>query len=269
VAHWLVPADRPAVPAPAATLVLLRDRPGGGVEVLLMQRHRASAFAGGDYVFPGGKLEAADRATDAVAWCAGLDVATAARRLALDDTPDIALACWVGVIRETFEEVGILLAHDATGRPAQVNETAFAEYRRACQADHRAFWDMIRSERLRLSTDRVVYFAHWITPDTQPLRFDTRFFAAIMPDGQAPVADDREAIDLRWMAPDEAIAAAGRGELSLRNPTQKNLGLFAGAASASEALERVEGRRVVTVQPRVVIEGGVRRVILPDDAGYG
>jgi 8-oxo-dGTP pyrophosphatase MutT (NUDIX family) len=239
VAHWIVPVKPvPVTPLPAATLVLLRDRSVGGFEVLLIRRHAASKFAAGDFVFPGGKIEATD----------GSDGA--------------------GVIRETFEEVGILLACAEDGRLARVDDQRYAAYRHACQRDHRAFWEMLRAERLTPATDRLVYFAHWITPETQPLRFDTRFFAAATPPGQDAVADAHEITEVRWLAPREALDSNARGELPLRNPTVKNLELFDGAASAGVALGRLQGREVRTILPRVIMEGDTRRVLLPGDAGY-
>jgi 8-oxo-dGTP pyrophosphatase MutT (NUDIX family) len=271
VAHWIVPVKpTPATPSPASTLVLLRDRPPAGVEVLLIQRHRASKFAAGDYVFPGGKIEVDDNPGDAAAWCAGLDAAWAARRLGLDGDGAQALRYWIGAIRECFEEVGVLLAYGADGAPAAIGDPRFAGYRRACQADNRAFWDMLRAERLRLATDQIAYFAHWITPEERPIRFDTRFFAAPMPAGQEAVADDREIVDVRWLTPSEAFAALGRGEISLRTPTQRNLALFQGAASAAEALARVDGRPVSTIRPRLVADprGGGQRSLMPGDPGY-
>ena len=128
----------------------------------------------------------------------------------------------------------------------------FADYRRACHADNRAFWDMLRAEQLRLATDQLVYFAHWITPEERPIRFDTRFFAAPMPAGQEAVADDMEIVDVRWLTPPEAFAALERKEISLRTPTQKNLALFEGAPTVAAALARLEGRVVSTVRPRLV-----------------
>ena len=267
MSHYAVSVKQPVVPAPAATLVLLRDRPAG-FEVLLMQRHHASKFAAGDFVFPGGKLEADDNPEDAVRWCAGLDLAGAARTLGLEQAPSTALAYWVGAIRETFEEAGVLLATTADGAPVGLPAARVADYRRAIQADNRAFWSMIKAEKLRLATDRLVYFAHWITPAGLPLRFDTRFFAAPMPAGQEAVGDDHEMISLRWLAPREALDAHARGELALRNPTVRNLMLLEGA-SAAAALERLRGREVVTIQPKVVFdEHGKRRVFNPGDPGY-
>jgi 8-oxo-dGTP pyrophosphatase MutT (NUDIX family) len=269
VAHYLVPVKPPpATPVPAATLVLLRDRSAGAFDVLLIRRHGASSFAAGDFVFPGGKIEAADAPDGAAAWCRGLDPIGAARALGLDSPADRALGHWIGVIRETFEEVGILLAYAEDGRPARLDDGRSEDYRRACQDDHQAFWEMLRIERLTLATDGLVYFAHWITPEAQPLRFDTRFFAAAMPAGQEASADEREITEVRWLAPREALDANARGELPLRNPTVKNLELFDGARSAAAALERLRGREVRTILPRVIMDGDTRRVLMPGDPGY-
>ena len=269
MAHYAVPVKpTPAIPSPAATLVLLRDRPGGGVECLLMRRHLKSKFAAGDFVFPGGKIEADDNPEDAPAWCRGLEVKDAARRLGLEDVPRTALGFWIGAIRETFEEAGLLLATDAEGRPVSPDTARFAAYRRACHADNRAFWTMLRTERLRLTTDRLVYFAHWITPEEQPLRFDTRFFAAPAPAGQQASGDDHEMTDLKWLTPAEAVDAQRRGEITLRNPTVKNLMLFAGARTTTEALDGVRDREVRTIRPRVIMENGERKVLMPGDPGY-
>jgi 8-oxo-dGTP pyrophosphatase MutT (NUDIX family) len=269
VAHYAVPVKLPpAVPSPAATLVLLRDRPGEGVECLLMRRHLKSKFAAGDFVFPGGKIEADDDPADAAQWCRGFDVKDAARRLALEEAPRTALGYWIGAIRETFEEAGLLLAVDAEGRDVAVGPPRFADYRRACQTDNRAFWSMIRAERLQLATDRLVYFAHWITPEEQPLRFDTRFFAAPAPAGQEASGDDFEMTDLKWLTPREAVEAFRRGEISLRNPTVKNLLLFDGARDTAHALDRVRDRPVTTIRPRIVMANGERKVLMPGDPGY-
>jgi 8-oxo-dGTP pyrophosphatase MutT (NUDIX family) len=258
----------PATPVPAATLVLLRDRSAGGFEILLIRRHGASKFAAGDFVFPGGKIETADSPEGAAAWCRDLDATRAARALRLETPPHLALGHWIGVIRETFEEVGILLAYGEDGGPARLEDRRRADYRRACQDDHRAFWAMLQAERLTLATDGLVYFAHWITPEIQPLRFDTRFFASVMPTGQEAIADEREITEVRWFAPRDALDSSARGELSLRHPTVKNLELLDGAVSAAAALERLQEREVPTILPRVVFDGDQRRVLMPGDPGY-
>ena len=270
MAHYAVPVKpAPVTPAPAATLVLIRDRPGGSIECLLMQRHQKSKFAAGAFVFPGGKIETDDNPEDAAAWCRGLDAATAARRLSLAAAPRTALGYWIGAIRETFEEAGLLLAVDADGRDAAIEAPRLAEYRKACQSDNRAFWSLLRNEGLKLATDRLVYFAHWITPEDQPLRFDTRFFAAPAPAGQEATGDEYEMTDLRWLAPAEAVAASQRGEIMLRNPTVKNLLRFDGARTVAEALDQVRDRPVRTILPRIVVQAdGTRRALLPGEPGY-
>ncbi|MGH7334922.1 MAG: NUDIX hydrolase [Candidatus Rokuibacteriota bacterium] len=266
-----MPVKRPpATPSPAATLMLVRDHAVTGIEILLIQRHRASKFAAGDYVFAGGKVENADHAPNAAAWCVGLDAGRAARVLGLPHDADQALGYWIGAIREAFEEVGVLLAYGSDGCPARLGATRVGEYRRACQADHRAFWDMLGAEGLRLATDQLVYVAHWITPEERPLRFDTRFFAAPMPAGQAAVADDKEIVDVRWLSPAGALAACERGEISLRLPTLRNVKLFEGAVSTADALGRLDGRQIEVIRPRLISgeDGSPQRTLLPGDPGY-
>ncbi|MGH7313266.1 MAG: NUDIX hydrolase [Candidatus Rokuibacteriota bacterium] len=257
----------PPVPVPAASLVLLRDRAEGGVETLLIQRHHRSRFAPGDFVFPGGKIEVEDMPSDAEAWCAGLDGATAASTLGLADPP-AALGYWIGAVREAFEEVGVLLAYVAGGRPASLQRPRLLDHRRACQRDHRAFWELLRGEGLTLATDQLVYFAHWITPEERPLRYDTRFFAAPMPGGQDAEADEHEIVAVRWLTPAEALQARARGEISLRLPTVKNLALFDGAGSTVEALARLGGLPVAPIRPRMVTDEDRPRTLLPGDPGY-
>ncbi|MGH6689122.1 MAG: NUDIX hydrolase [Gammaproteobacteria bacterium] len=260
---------RPVTPAPAATLVLLRDKSAGGIEILLIQRHRASKFAAGDHVFPGGKIELDDNPQDAARWCAGLDVEHAARLLGVADGPRAALSYWVGAIREAFEEVGVLLAVDEAGRSPRIEATRLAEYRRACQGDNRAFWDMVRAERLTLTTDRLAYFAHWITPEENPIRFDVRFFAAPMPEGQDAEADEQEIVGVRWLSPSEAFAAQKRGEISLRRPTVANLRIFDGATSVGSAIASLAGRLIPTIRPRVITDpDGKQRALMPGDPGW-
>src|SRR6185295_14443568 len=129
----------PAIPSPAATLVLLRDRPAGPAEILMIQRHGKSKFAAGDYVFAGGKVEADDIPDDVVRFVRGLTPEESSARLGGDLAPLKALAYWVGAIREAFEEVGMLLAYDRQGEPVRFtpdNRARFEAYRAACQTEN-------------------------------------------------------------------------------------------------------------------------------------
>ena len=259
----------PAIPSTAATLVLLRDRTTAEVEALLLQRHAKSKFAAGDYVFAGGKIEADDMPPDGEGFCRGVTAVQAAARLGGGIAPRDALACWVGAIREAFEEVGVLVAYEPGGGLLRITPAAkprYEAYRAACHKANPAFFDMLRAEKLTLATDRLSYFAHWITPEEQPLRFDTRFFAAVMPREQEPVVDGHEIVDLKWLTPAEAISASKRNDIGLRFPTIKNLELVAGGgAPASVAVESLGRLPVQTIRPRVLQVDGKPLAVLPGD----
>ena len=262
----------PATPSAAATLVLLRDRSPSGVEVLLIQRHSKSKFAAGDFVFAGGKVEADDMPDDVARFCRDLTADQASARLGGALGPRDALGYWVGAIREAFEEVGILLAYGPDGNVVEItdeNRRRFEAHRAACQKANRAFFAMLRDEQLVLATDRLSYFAHWITPEENPIRFDTRFFAAVAPTGQDPVADGHEIVAVRWMTPDEAFDAMRTKEISLRTPTIKNLEIVGAALAegdgASAAVLRVGQREVRTIRPRVLTVDGRPVPVLPGD----
>lgn len=258
----------PVIPSPAATVALLRDRPDGAVETLLIRRHTKSKFAAGDYVFAGGKIEADDMPADAERFCRDLTLPAATARLGGDLDRRDALAYWVGAIREAFEEVGLLLAYGPDGdfvRLGPAEADRYAVYRDACQRANAAFFDMLRAESLILATDRLSYFAHWITPEENPIRFDTRFFAAVAPPEQAAVADGTEIVGVRWLTPEEALAALERKEITLRTPTIKNLQLLAGPGSAAERVARLGQREVPTIRPRVLTIDGKPVPVLPGD----
>ncbi|MGH7413202.1 MAG: NUDIX hydrolase [Candidatus Rokuibacteriota bacterium] len=258
----------PAIPSPAATLVLLRDRSLDDAEILMIQRHRGSKFAAGDYVFAGGKVEADDIPDDVERFVRGLSPEEASARLGGDLAPRKALGYWVGAIREAFEEVGMLLAYDRGGelvRFTPENRERFGAHRTACQTANPAFFTMLRAEGLTLATDRLTYFAHWITPEEQPLRFDTRFFAAEAP-AQEQAVDGHEIVALCWMTPPEALEAFRRRDITLRLPTIKNLELVqGGGARTADILAALRGRAVPTIRPRVLQVDGKPVPVLPGD----
>jgi 8-oxo-dGTP pyrophosphatase MutT (NUDIX family) len=239
------------------------------VEVLLLQRHARSKFAAGDYVFAGGKIEADDMPEDGERFCRGLTPQQASARLGGGLAPKEALSYWVGAIREAFEEVGVLLAYEADERLLRItpgSRPRYESYRAACQKANPAFFDMLRAERLTLATDRLAYFAHWITPEEQPIRFDTRFFAALMPPEQEPVVDGHEIVDLKWLTPADAISASKRKEIGLRTPTIKNLELVSeGGAPAASVVTSLGVREVSTIRPRVLQVDGKPVPVLPGD----
>ena len=167
-----------ATARPAATIMLLRDGPLG-IEVFMVVRHHAIDFAAGALVFPGGRVEESD-------------IEIAAGDCPNPDGLDIdALAFRVAAIRETFEECGVLLA-----RPLGSDQLIEAGTLQRLEDQHRAalnagsigFDAVLASEALLPAPDRLVHFAHWITPSNQPKRYDTHFFLAEAPPEHLAVA---------------------------------------------------------------------------------
>ena len=253
------------VPRPAATVALVRDAPGG-LEVLLLQRSFRAGFMPGVHVFPGGVLDKGDASAELHAMCCGPDDPEASRALGIARD---GLAYWIAAIREAFEEVGILLAYEARGEVVSLTGDAaerYRAYRRDLEQGRSALSDIARAEGIRLATDRLVYFSHWITPVGAPRRYDTRFFLAMTPPQQDAEHDNREAIAHAWMRPKEALERYERKEIKLRTPTLKTLERFAGFSSvdALAADLRSQGE-IPALLPRVGKDG---RNLLPGDPGY-
>lgn len=116
--------------------------------------------------------------------------------------------------------------------------------------------------------EELVKFSRWITPAQVKIRFDTHFFLAPLPAGQEPRIDGRECVDIGWFQPRAALQAHRQGELALVFPTIKHLEQLGAFGNVRELLEHARGREVLPVEPRVVLEGEVARVLLPGDAGY-
>ncbi len=212
-----------AVPArDGATVMLVRDgqhadRP---LEVFMLRRHPRTAF-GSVHVFPGGVVDPADHDPALDARCPGLTDAEASARLGVSGG---GRAYWVAAIRESFEEAGVLLARGSDGEPVRFDghadvQARFDEHRRAVHAGASSLVDVVAAEDLVLSVDQVRYFAHWITPQGEPKRFDTRFFLARAPAGQAYAHDDTELIGSEWVRPGDALTRHRAGEFPMIGPT--------------------------------------------------
>lgn len=237
----------PAKPRDAATLILLRasNRSGGRMEVLLLRRHARSAFLPGFHVFPGGVVEGADFAPDMAALCYGLRFDDAHRIIEDVSPPEKSLGFFVAAVREAFEESGVLLAH---GRRSLDEEqmTRFGEYRSEVHGDPSRLISRLGVEGLRLATDALFYFAHWITPEVLPIRFDARFFIAAAPPGQEPSSDGVETVEARWVSPQDALDLQGSGGIKLAPPTFHSLRELAGFRSVEEAIASTLGKRIET-----------------------
>ena len=236
----------PAKPRDAATLILLgdSDRPSGGIEVLL-QRHARSAFLPGVHVFPGGVVEEADFAPEVEALCQGLSF-DQAHRIIKDVSPlERSLGFFVASIREAFEESGILLAH---GRRS-IDERQMMRlggYRAKVHANPSIFVSRLGDEGLKLATDTLFYFAHWITPEVLPIRFDARFFVAAAPSGQEASPDGKETVEARWISPQDALEEHRKGMLKLAPPTFHSLSELVEFRTVDEAIASTRSKRIET-----------------------
>jgi 8-oxo-dGTP pyrophosphatase MutT (NUDIX family) len=241
-----------AMPRPAATLLLLRDG-AEGLEVLMTVRHEDAGFAGGALVFPGGKVDPADRAL--ARYCA--DKAT------LDES---TLVLRIAAIRETFEECGILLAR-ADGALLSA-ELLAATLQRHGRSDA-GFAALVAAAGLDLAVDDLVPYAHWITPVDRPKRFDTHFFLAPAAPDQIAVHDGRETVDATWATPDAVLRDADEKRVKLVFATRMNLVKLARSRTVADALAAARSAPIVTVMPVVEKTSAGPFIHIPEEAGYG
>lgn len=268
-------AKRPVPPAiPSATILLLREaasppsgwqqderaRQGGPLEVFMVKRHHRIDFASNALVFPGGKVDPTDHDPGLHARCAGA--------AGLDPA---ALALRIAAVRETFEESGVLLARpQGAGAllPGAQAGAIEARWRDALNEDRATLGAIAAAEDLMLALDALVAFAHWITPEVLPKRFDTHFYLTAAPPDQVATHDGHESVDSLWIAPARALEEAAGGRLSIPFPTRMQLAKLARASSVADALDRARASRVVPVLPTVGrgADGPVLRI--PAEADY-
>lgn len=248
-------------PRPASTILLLRDSVAKEIEVFMMVRHYEIDFNSGALVFPGGSVDKGDKEiiADPALYSGGegLDAGTLAFRIA--------------AIRETFEESGILLA-----RPK--GSSALVDARRASEieAAHRtalceskiSFLDVLTATGMVLALDELVPYAHWITPEGMPKRFDTWFFLAAAPPEQIGAHDGKESTDSIWVSPREALEGGETGRFKLPFPTTRNLIKLGKQPNVRAALEGSRGQPIVTVMPVMTKTETGRQLRIPREAGY-
>lgn len=256
------PALPPAAPRAAATVVLLRDAPGGA-EVLLLLRHRRSGFAADAWVFPGGTVDPADRDPALAEHTVGPTPAAWAHRLGVAD-PAEALGLVAAAIRETFEETGILLAREHGAAACSVRESGQA--RAALLEGHTTLREIAEAEGLHLATAELLYLAHWITPEPEPRRYDTRFFLARVPDGAECTPHAAELTEARWMRPADATAAFAAGELKMLPPTVDTLRRLVPFASVAAAWAALTDAPVSAILPRMRRHPEGVAIEIPDGA---
>lgn len=252
--------------------MLIRDV-DDGFEVFMLQRTHNAAFAGGMYVFPGGRVDATDGVEALEPLCDGLDDKQAS---ALLQIPQGGLAYWVAAIRECFEEAGVLLARDTkTNQVISFDDDVVSDrFERARGEIHDSSLnviDLCRRESLQLSTGSIHYVSHWITPVGESRRFDTRFFVADAPESQEPLHDSQETIASLWIKPQDALDKLARGELAMFPPTSENLKFLADhktSAGVMAAARKVLNPVAILPRLRTNTDGKVIGILMPGDPEY-
>lgn len=240
------------VPRPSASLVIARNKPGEqgptGMEIFVAVRNRATVFASGALVFPGGALEAAD----------GHGVS------------DPLAALRVTAIRETFEETGILFAQTADGAwPDAERLDAIRGYRDTVARNENLFANLLQRHGLRAVPEALTYFAHWVTPAERSKRFSTRFFIAPAPHGQDGLHDGSELVESFWRSPQQIVEYATTGEYFVMVPTEMNCRRLSSYVCVEDAVADFEDHPEGLISQRYVTENGRKYLSIPARAGIG
>ncbi len=253
-------------PRSASTVMLLRDLPAheGGVEVFMVRRMVQSEFMPDVYVFPGGSVIPDDRLLEESA-----DLCRTVAFSIADPEGRTLLGSGLraAAIRELFEEANVLLAYRDKHILA-VGEDAiprFEAYRQALNERKGSLSTIVQAEQLVLATDALAYFAHWITPEGMPKRFDTHFFLAVAPTEQEALYDQLETSEGTWLRPTEVIERFQRGGMPVAFPTFHQLQDLSAFKSVREALEAVNTQYVPTHLPHLVEKEDRSYVYLPED----
>ncbi|WP_298933274.1 MBL fold metallo-hydrolase [uncultured Ramlibacter sp.] len=245
----LHPQREAAVPRPAATVLLLRDSPQG-LELLMTRRSATASFAPGAYVFPGGGIDAADSQAHGIA----------ARR---PGQSELHLTQAIAAIRESFEELGVLLARHADGRSADAADIAAIDR-------HQPFAAQCSARGLTLAADQVFVLAHWLTDRDLPRRFDVPFLVARMPDGQQPVADEAEQFEPVWVRPTDALERHKAGSFFMIFPTIRTLERLEKFTTVDQVLAACAGEQPLwTSCPRAGFVGGAEERYMEHEMAYG
>ena len=254
----------PPVPRHAATVVLLRDASRGGVEAYLLRRVGTLAFAAGMYVFPGGGVDSEDARTE-IGW---VGPAPEEWSVALRADAPLARALVCAAVRETFEESGVLLAGPSPTKVADVSDLAWERDRVALEQHKAHLAGLLAHRGLMLRADLLRPWAHWVTPEVEPRRYDTRFFVAALPAGQTTREVGGEADRAVWLAPQEALDRLRRGELTMLPPTAFTLAELTAYPNVAAVVAAAQRRDIAPVLPRIVVSGDEAHLLLPhDDAG--
>lgn len=242
---------------PSATIMLLREG-DDGLEVFMVVRHHQIDFASGALVFPGGKADPQDFDENLIPWLQGQAEEQAMR------------AIQVSAIREAFEECGVLLAREL-GNSELVSAATLAkleQYREPLNSGEVSLFGFLEQHKLVLACDLLVHFAHWITPEGMPKRFDTHFYLALAPTDHVALHDGYESVDSVWIRPHDALDEAKAGTKTIIFPTLRNIERLATTETPAEAIKAAQADSVMPILPWTEKRADGMYVCIPTDAGY-
>jgi len=225
----------------------------------MVRRHHESSF-GSAYAFPGGVVDAED--SQIYDFCQGLTADEACRRLGVKDD---GLKYFSSAIRELFEESGVLLA-DRSAIDEDLSSV------RDALNDGRLNWaEWVTENRLPLYCSQLHYFSHWVTPESLPKRYSTRFFLAKLPDRQVAGHCGGELTESCWRTAKDMLAAGRRGDVKLHYPTIKTLESIARHSDLESLVDWARSSRewgVTSMVPAVIVRNGEQEIVLPGDKDY-
>ena len=257
----------------AATVILVRESKNGQYEIFLMRRHRDQAFMGGAFVFPGGRLDEADCNPELISYTKDMNYSQARKKLQEPDLPDDkSLGLYFAALRETFEEAGVLLAYDKSGEIITLSDgkrsDSFSDYRIKLHENEISLIDFAEREDIIIALDYLTPYSHWITPEIESKRFDTRFFLALMPSGQTPIHDAIEMTESLWISPSQALKKQQNEEIILMPPTLKTIEELDNFDSAKELFSYAGSVNIYTILPQAFNTSDSFGVKLPNDPEY-
>jgi 8-oxo-dGTP pyrophosphatase MutT (NUDIX family) len=260
------------IPQKAATVILLREKKAGGFEVFLLKRHEKSSFMGGNFVYPGGRVDREDGAIEICALSKGITFEEAHKILGGKISPEESFAYWIAGIRELFEEAGVLLAYDWKGNPFQIRNQdemgKFSNYRELLQKGRMTIYQVAQKENLLFAVDHLHYYAHWITPEARPERFDTRFFLAHYPSGQEASHDQKETSTGIWLTPQKALEENLKGEVILSPPTLKTIEDLSRFKNLNDLFHPLKERDIQPILPILTKISDESFILFPWDPEY-
>ncbi|MFL2829684.1 MAG: NUDIX hydrolase [Alphaproteobacteria bacterium] len=244
---------------PASTVLVIRDGLDD-IEVFMVVRHHQIDFASGALVFPGGKVDESDLNPEI-------------RRHIVTETEisDEELSYKIAGIRECYEEANVLFAYEQNEKEIISSERLekLAKWREEFNNKKGSMFDFAVKENIKFNLDNLILFAHWITPEMMPKRFDTYFYLAEAPKDHIGKHDGKESVDSIWISPKQALEDCLTKKRTIIFPTKMNLEKLSKFRTVKEALDEIKKETVFTVEPKIEKNEDGVFLTIPEEAGYG